>query len=324
MNQLDIEYSVEDNPLIRAEERKRNIEEFDELCHELDSDVWVVSVGFVFVEMVLYGLIGKWTPLQDDMTHESSKSVASSVSTLVGIVLVSMLLFTSIASRVQTSRDRIMLSDINSKTTHKVISISMQFKEFGESVTYFIAGFLAWTFGWGVMYRIRYTDEIDVQIIGAFGAILYAVIVVTIHTRLYRKKFIKWLNKNTSSTVNIKSKKLSNELENAINDITSGELSYSQHRKIYSNILWGYFWHTSCSLLIALPWESLIDSILEYIKEYWFYGIIIVILIMYFTFVGSRFAKNGIPIENKSILHHWHIILSNFHDHITTKWLNNK
>ena len=56
---------------IRLENKQRNIS-FNRLINGLDVDIWTISLGFCLVEVVVYGLRGKWIPLESSVVHDEN------------------------------------------------------------------------------------------------------------------------------------------------------------------------------------------------------------------------------------------------------------
>eukprot|EP01084_Bolivina_argentea_P075570 136986_1 len=198
---------------LKKEEKK---DEFNSILTEMDIDIWMAAIGFIFVEMMYYFSDKKWIPLDTSVVYSMQHNerfhiVLKTECIVIIIILLIWFIFANIIAYIEMIRDRTvyrlilqlkkdnknekqLVDDMNNCCENILIMCSLQSYNRTEYVITFINGILAWAFGWSVVSYVLIIETINERlkysiIFTVCGVVLYFMRVILLHRQL--KKWLK-------------------------------------------------------------------------------------------------------------------------------------
>ena len=259
--------SVDDKNMSLNFKKEEKKDEFISILKEMDTDIWMAAIGFIFIECIYFFTDRKWVPLDSSVVHSLNEKndivVQSGIIIIVSLFIV-WILFAQFISYIQMIRDRSVYRAILHLKYHKnekslygidrlpddtnncckriLIMCSLTSYNRTEYIITFINGALGWSFGWSVISYILTIETIEERVIyssifSVTGILLYWIRVTMLHNRLQ-----KWLSIHGTL----------NKLDNcSLIDIQS-----KHHHSIYFMSHSNYFWRKSFALILAIPWQT--------------------------------------------------------------------
>eukprot|EP01084_Bolivina_argentea_P147506 258061_1 len=193
-------------------------ESFATLLKEIDTDMYTVAMGGVFVEIIVYSLTGMYLQLQgsaDDYEEEYSTRAITiyiiiSVAALWSVIIVIFVLFNALITFIQMKRDRALYKMCR---RHQVrmeghgliwacIRCSYQWHKFSEHVITFIIGFLGWSYGWALASGVYWFETVEDRFKYSLCSTAGAIVLYYIRSKGLKRKYMKW-KKSVQQTVPI-------------------------------------------------------------------------------------------------------------------------
>eukprot|EP01084_Bolivina_argentea_P270822 460591_1 len=274
--------SVETNNLITTAavehiEHKTHTHSFNDLLREIDADAIAVGMSYVFVQIIWLGCFGDYFPVPDDEKLDTGEDdpvfkihlVIATTIVLGFIILCIFLIYRLFIPEIQTRRDEKALKMFKSLQSVNnddnrcsdccciayCLKYSYKFYKLSEFIVIFMVGILGWSYGWTFVVALYVWTDVKIRFIYAVCCSVTVIVIYRILSWHLRRKFEKLENQILT--------KLKMEANNEYN-LMGTKYTTRLYKLTHTN----HFLYKSFGLMIALPWELTVESLLEKIKEH--------------------------------------------------------
>eukprot|EP01083_Nonionella_stella_P167116 560860_1 len=277
-------------------------ESFTHLIKEIDTDIYTITMGCIFVELIYYAMVGEYAQLDeqhhsDEILDTTDKDLCIPVwcpgvwitmTTVASVIYLLFRISNCLFSSIQMRRDRVlyhMLQTLEDSTENiqcitqdlqidenlviaGCIKFSLKWHKLSQHITTFFVGFLGYGFGWAIVYRIYLLDTVQSR--WTYSLVITGIFIVVyfIRSALLKRRYDRW-EKSVQQSMEEQHDRhvLGEEMkdkDDIVHEMDMFEMKAKHHRKLYSISNKNFFFRKAYGLAIALPWEVTFDLVIEH------------------------------------------------------------